>query len=190
MTSVVTMNLSDSDGGMTHLPQAVIERQPDAPTTNLVYSATIVAEEKKIDTSTKQQKEMDSTPISDIMSGNEMMMMGGDHQPMQMQQDPRMAHQQMYAQPPMQIQQVQAQQPQVQAQQKSSNPGNLTDEQMQALFAGVCAVIAFSGPVQDKLSTFVPQFVTDAGNRSTVGIAVTGCIAAAVFYFGKRVVLK
>ena len=175
------MNLSDSDGGMTHIPPAAIERQPEAPTKNLVYSATIATEEKKIDTTSK--KEMDSTPISDIMSGNEMM--GGDHQP-----DPRMVHQQMYAQPMIQQMPQQQQQQQVAQQQKSSNPGNLSDEQMQALFAGVCAIIAFSGPVQDKMSTFVPQFVSESGNRSTVGIVVTGCIAAAVFYFGKRVVLK
>ncbi len=183
------MNLSDSDGGMTSLaptptqPPPKIERQPETPSKNLIYSATIMSEEKKIDTSTKQ--EMDSTPISDIMSGNDMME----------QQDPRM-----FQQYPQQAQvQMQQMMPQQQApaaagaglpQAKSANPGNLTDEQMQALFAGVCAVIAFSGPVQDKLSTFVPQFVTDSGHRSTAGIAVTGLIAAIVFYFGKRVVLK
>lgn len=182
------MNLSDSDGGMTSLvppsaPPQKIERQPDAPSKNLIYSATIMSEEKKIDTSTKQQQEMDSTPISDIMSGNDMME----------QQDPRM-FQQYPQQAQMQMQQQMIpQQPAAAAalpQAKSANPGNLTDEQMQALFAGVCAVIAFSGPVQDKLTTFVPQFVTESGNRSAAGIAVTGLIAAIVFYFGKRVVLK
>lgn len=141
-----------------------------------------MTEEKKIDTNIKQQEIMDSTPISDIMTGNDMM---------QEQQDPRIFQQ--YPQQPLQPQQMQQQmqmQPQQQVAAKTSNPGNLTDEQMQALFAGVCAIIAFSGPVQDKLSNFVPQFVTDAGNRSTAGIAVTGVVAAIVFYFGKRIVLK
>ena len=176
MNTVTTMNLSDSDGGMTSLVPP-----PVAPPKNLIYAATIMSEEKKIDTSIKH--EMDSTPISDIMQGNDML---ADQQP---PQDPRMFQQ--YPQQQMMVPQQQAQQ---QAQQqlpaKSANPGNLTDEQMQALFAGLCAVIAFSGPVQDKLSTFIPQFVTDAGNRSTIGIAATGAVAALVFYFGKRVVLK
>ena len=94
MNTVTTMNLSDSDGGMTSLvPQAKIERQPDAPSKNLIYSATIMNEEKKIDTNIK--KEMDSTPISDIMTGNDIM---------QEQQDPRIfqqypQQQQQYKQP-------------------------------------------------------------------------------------------
>ena len=125
---------------------------------------------------------MDSTPLADIMNGPEVMDGGNMGPP----QDPRM----MAAQPQM-MQAVQAA-PHQQAVQAppSKNPMNLTDEQVQALFVGVCAVLACSRPVQDKLANFVPQFVGENGSRSTVGMVVTAMVAAAIFYFGQRVVLR
>jgi len=72
----------------------------------------------------------------------------------------------------------------------SKNPLNLTDEQMEALLAGIVALLAFSGLAQDKLSSLVPKFMDEAGKRSTVGTLVTALLAAAIFYFGRRFVIR
>jgi len=127
----------------------------------------------------KQQIKMDSTPIADIMQDSPMMMDAQDPraQFMQMPQQSMMA-------PPMM-----APQPKAQAV-ETKNPFNLTDEQMRALIAGVCAVIAFSKPIQDKMSTTIPQFLTEAGSRSTTGLIATGLLAALVFYFAQRFLNK
>lgn len=66
------------------------------------------------------------------------------------------------------------------------NPLGLTDEQFQAAIAGLAAVIAFSKPVQDKLADMIPKFLTEAGNMSTTGMAVTALLAAVVFYFALK----
>jgi membrane-anchored glycerophosphoryl diester phosphodiesterase (GDPDase) len=66
----------------------------------------------------------------------------------------------------------------------------MTDEQYSALIAGVAAVIAFSQPIQNKLSTTIPQFLTEAGTRSTTGLMATGLIAAIVFYLAQRFLNK
>ena len=201
--SVEIMNLNNSESeGMTPLfnvapppppPPGIssgggINGDPRPPPPPLDDEASAPANpvEKKVVNNIKKTK-MDSTPLSDIM-GNEVvdggMMMGGPPQ------DPRMMAAQPMVQPQMMMQQQQ-QQPQQQATAPpSKNPMNLTDEQVQALFVGVCAIIAFSRPVQDKLANFVPQFVGENGNRSTVGIAVTGLVATLAFYFGQRFVIR
>jgi len=66
------------------------------------------------------------------------------------------------------------------------NPFGLTDEQWYAALAGVAAVIAYSKPVQGKLSTMVPKFLGDNGEISMTGMAVTALIAAIVFYFARQ----
>ena len=165
--SATSLNLNESSEGMTFINQ-----KPPAP---VEYSAEMPKEEKNNNNSNNQET-MDSTPLADILPSNEVM----DMSP----QDPRMVQA-----PQAQIapQQVQAS-PQPQTQ--KTNPLNLTDEQMESLFVGICAVIAFSRPVQDKLANFIPQFVGDDGARSTTGLAVTGLVAALVFYFGQRMVLN
>lgn len=70
------------------------------------------------------------------------------------------------------------------------NPGGLTDDQMTALLVAACTAAAISRPVQEKLSTSVPRFLNDMGQRSGVGLAATGIVAAAIFYFGKSYVIK
>ena len=127
---------------------------------------------------------MDSTPLSDIMTSQEVME----------QQQPMMAPPQstMMAQQPMMMapQQQAPAQAQQQAPLPSKNPFNLTDEQMQALVVAVCAAIAFSEPVQAKLGSTIPQFLAESGNRSMVGLLISGLVAAILFYFGQRTVLK
>lgn len=68
----------------------------------------------------------------------------------------------------------------------SKNPFGLTDEQYYAALAGVAAVIAFSKPVQGKLSTMVPKFLGDSGDLSMTGMAVSALIAAVIFYFARQ----
>jgi hypothetical protein len=68
----------------------------------------------------------------------------------------------------------------------SKNPFGLTDEQYYAALAGVAAVIAYSKPVQGKLSTMVPKFLGENGEMSMTGMAVTALIAAVVFYFARQ----
>ena len=168
------MNLNDMNDGMVPLypptssqpqPQPQQQQMPPPPKTY----------EKNIP---KQQTTMDSTPIADIMQDGPGMMDA---------QDPRGQFMQMpMPQPPTMMQ---APQPKAQAE-KSKNPLNLTDEQFRSLIAGVCAVIAFSTPIQNKLSTTIPQFLTEAGSRSTTGLIVTGLIAALIFYFAQRFINK
>ena len=68
----------------------------------------------------------------------------------------------------------------------SKNPFGLTDEQWYAALAGVAAVIAYSKPVQGKLSTMVPKFLGENGEMSLTGMAVTALIAAVIFYFARQ----
>ena len=123
-----------------------------------------------------QQTEMDSTPLNEVMGDNEIM---GASDPRAMQQMPA----QMYAAQQQQQQQVGPAQQQVSV---SSYPMNLTDEQVVAILAGIVAIGSFSRPVQEKLSSVVPQFLADNGTRSTIGLVSTGALAAVAFYFGKR----
>ena len=124
----------------------------------------------------KQQTKMDSTPIADIM------------QDLPDAQDPRAQYmsQSLMPQPPM----VGMAAPPKTQEKSSKNPFNLSDEQMRALVAGVAAVIAFSTPVQGKLSTTIPNFLSEAGSRTTTGLIATGLIAALVFYFAQRFLNK
>lgn len=68
----------------------------------------------------------------------------------------------------------------------SKNPFGLTDEQWYAALAGVSAVIAYSKPIQSKLSTMVPKFLGENGDMSMTGMAVTALIAAIIFYFARQ----
>lgn len=117
---------------------------------------------------------MDSTPISDVMGQPQEML-----EPPMMAMDPRMMQQ---AAP--QVAAPAKEAPAV----KKANPLNLTDEQMQALVVAVCTAIAISKPVQEKLAGTVPKFLNAQGNRSMVGLATTGLVAAIIFYFAKRYV--
>lgn len=69
---------------------------------------------------------------------------------------------------------------------KSKNPFGLTDDQYQAALAGIAAVIAFSKPVQGKLSTMVPKFLSESGDMSVTGMVVTALVAAIVFYLARK----
>ena len=68
----------------------------------------------------------------------------------------------------------------------SKNLFGLTDEQFTAAIAGLAAVIAFSKPVQGKLSSTVPKFLGEGGDLSLTGMVVSALVAAVVFYFAKQ----
>lgn len=137
----------------------------------------------------KEQKTMDSTPISDIMGSPEVMngdpMMNGGPPPQMMNggPPPQMMNGGAPQPPP---QQVVAPAPQPV---KSKNPMNLSDEQMEALIVGVISIIVFSRPVQEKLSDFVPNFSGPDG-RTMTGVVVTGLLAALVYFFARRFIVK
>ena len=126
----------------------------------------------------RQSKEtMDSTPINDIMMEPPMM---GDEPKMQGMMPQMTAPHPQGAYPTVQ----QAQEP------AKKNPLNLTDDQLVALVAGVCAAAAVSKPVQDRLATSIPKFLNEQGGRSMVGLAATGAVAAIVFFFIKDYIVK
>jgi hypothetical protein len=170
-----TLNLSDSGDGMVSIEKPENSYMPEPPVQNK-------QPEKNVN---REHIKMDSTPLSDIMTSQEVMeqqhpmMMAPPQNTMMAQQPMMMAPQQ---QAPAQAQQ--------QAPLPSKNPFNLTDEQMQALVVAVCAAIAFSEPVQAKLGSTIPQFLAESGNRSMVGLLISGLVAAILFYFGQRTVMK
>jgi hypothetical protein len=160
-----TLNLNDmGDSGMVPLAPPV-QKKPSVTFADPVTKPP----EKNI---VKQQ--MDSTPIADVMGPADAMMMD---------QAPMMHQQPMMAQAPAAPAGAQK------AAAATKNPMGMTDEQYQALIAGVCAILAFSNPVQEKLLSAVPQFMVD-GTRSTSGLIATGLIAAIVFYFAQRMLMK
>jgi hypothetical protein len=61
---------------------------------------------------------------------------------------------------------------------------------MEALLVGVCAAIAISKPVQEKLASSVPRFMNDMGGRSAVGLASTGLVAAIAYFIIQRYIFK
>jgi ADP-ribosylglycohydrolase len=158
MSDVRTLNLSDADDGMVPLN--------DKPSTTFVP-------EKNV---SEHKDTMDSTPIADVMGQPQEML-----EPPMMAMDPRMMQQ--AAPPP--IQNVNKEAPPAT---KKANPMNLTDDQMLALIVAACTAAAISKPVQEKLASTVPKFLNAQGNRSLVGLASTGLVAAVIFYFAKRYV--
>ena len=182
---VETMNLGDSGDSMTPLfgfgQQKEQEKQ--VPSTSFVYKpeVDIVPEKKAPEKNNSKSKAMDSTPISDVMMpGEDFLPAAGGGA------DPRF----MMAPQPSYVQQAPSAQQGKQPVGQSKNPMNLTDEQMEALLAGVVAVLAFSGFAQEKLSTLVPKFLDESGKQSTIGMLVTALLVAALFYFGRRFVVK
>jgi hypothetical protein len=54
---------------------------------------------------------------------------------------------------------------------------------MDAVIAGIAAVVAFSKPIQEKVTQFVP-------NQGLPAMLLTALIAAVIFFFGKRFLAK
>ena len=138
------------------------ETTPTGPPTGLLKPEP----EKKIDES---QMADFSSPIEDVLPG-----------PGQLLQDEVQGS--AYARPPPRT--VSNATPP--ASHSSKNPLGLTDDQYAAALGGVAAVVAFSKPVQGKLSTMVPKFLGENGEVSLTGLIVTALIAAILFYFARK----
>lgn len=173
-TNIQSLNLSNDDSGMVPLgpPQVLNEVKP---------------EEKNIPNINKEPVMDAATPLDEVMGL-------GDLSNAPLAQDPRMAA-------PAQQQAASAQMAQAMPQQQapvqssstpmqSKNPLNLTDDQMEALVVGLVAVMAFSKPVQEKLAQTIPQFLNENGGRSNVGIILSGLVAALIYFFGRRFILR
>ena len=165
-TDLRTMNLSDNGDGMVPID--------NNQGTSFVSN---ISPEKNV---SENKQTMDSTSISDIMGQAEEPL-----EPPMMGADPRMAQMHMQA-PMMMAQQQPVAQKTTEKKSESKNPFNLTDDQFQALIVAVCAAAAISKPVQEKLANFVPSFLNDQGNRSAIGLASTGMVAAVAFYIMRR----
>jgi hypothetical protein len=72
----------------------------------------------------------------------------------------------------------------------SANPFGLTDEQFYAALAGLAAIIAYSEPVQGKLSTMIPKFLAESGKHTMTGSVVTALVAALVFFVARKYVFE
>jgi hypothetical protein len=194
MDGVSTMNLSDSGGdSMTPLfpsqpaPEQRLMQKSLQEKPNLVYKPDVDVENAP-EKNNGKSKAMDSTPLSDIMQSEEYQVgpAGGGADPrFMMAPQPSYVQQQMPT--PMGYQNTQGAQKQAA---QSKNPMNLTDEQMEALLAGVVALVVSSGFTQEKLSTLVPKFLDEAGKRSLMGTLVVALLAAVLFYFGRRFVIR
>lgn len=68
-------------------------------------------------------------------------------------------------------------------------PLNLKRHQVEALLAGVAAVLGTSDTVQGKIADMVPQFYNEAGKISATGMAILVLVVAIIFYFGKQFIL-
>jgi len=157
------MNSYDPNGAdsmSTPIEEVATPKQEGPPTGLLKF-----APEKNVDES---QMADFSTPIEEVMQGP-----GG------MIQDEVMG-------PPMPTQGNKKTARKTESKGSSKNPFGMTDEQFTAAIAGLAAVIAFSKPVQGKLSSMVPKFLGDSGDLSLTGMVVSAIVAAIVFYFAKQ----
>ena len=174
MSDIRTMNLNDKDDGMVSL---------DNPSTTFVQEN---LHEKNMSQS-KDTTTMDSTPISELIGGASAV--PDIMAPPMMTVEPRMQSVLATApQMPMHMQMPTEEKKKVEP--KSKNIMNLTDDQLFALIAGVCAAAAVSRPVQEKLASTVPKFLGENGSRSAIGLASTGLVAALIFYITKTYMVK
>lgn len=123
--------------------------------------ATIIQEEKNVDT--PQEMEF-STPISDVI----------DH--------PAMSQVMSQAQEsaPQKVSKVSQKQ----------YPLNLKKDQVEAIIAGLAAVIGFSDIVQNKVIDIVPQALNESGKLNLTGLAIMALIVSLVFYFIRPFFIK
>jgi len=69
-------------------------------------------------------------------------------------------------------------------------PLGLKKNQVEALLAGVAAIIGTSDSVQSKIADMVPQFYGESGKLSVTGMAILVLVVAIIFYFGKQFVMN
>ncbi len=124
--------------------------------------ATVIQEEKNVDT--PQEMEF-STPISDVIDHPAMSQAMAPQQEVVTQKISKMSQKQQY-------------------------PMNLKKEQVEALIAGLAAVVGFSDIIQNKVIDIVPQALNESGKLNLTGLAITALIVSIVFYFLRQFLLK
>ncbi len=124
--------------------------------------ATLIQEEKNVDT--PQEMEF-STPISDVIDHPAMSQAMAPQQEVVTQKISKMSQKQQY-------------------------PMNLKKEQVEALIAGLAAVVGFSDIIQNKVIDIVPQALNESGKLNLTGLAITALIVSIVFYFLRQFLLK
>ena len=178
-----TMNLFDSgeDDMMVpityEVPDPVMGPESRGPPEHEEKPKKIIKEKNK----SKHQKseEMDSTPIADIMMDttpggmiNDGSFMGAAVQPMGAVAKP-------------------AQQAKAPKEKAAKYPFDMSEAQVEALLAGVVGVLGFSRTVQDKLASFVPNFIdANTGGTSMTGMLASALVIAILFYFSRKFLLK
>ncbi len=118
---------------------------------------------KNVDTPQEEEMAEFSTPISELM-----------------QQDPD--PQTVQREPPVVVSPMLKTQG---SQKPAKKKGSLSPEQMDAVIAGIAAVIAFSKPIQEKLVQMVP-----GASQGLTGTLLTALLAAVIFFFGKKFLAK
>lgn len=167
-TEIETMDFSNSDG-MVELPQSDKVSRDDTYETQRELS-------DRNNNIEDNQSEMDlATPLSEVM--------GEPEQPQQ-QQMMMQAPSANAMVPPMAPPQQQQQAP------KPANPGNLSDDQIDAVLVAAVAMLAFSNPVREKLLQYAPQLFNENGARTLAGGITTGLLAGGVFWGVKKYVIK
>ena len=196
MDNIQTMNLMNNseESGMVSIQNSQPPPPPQQPQAAAMPppQPQIEIEPKKVEKNilqdNKRESKMDSTPLDEVMGMNE---------PAQFQspppQDPRVVQPPVQAVPqPQHMPVAPGQQPadSQKAQPEAKNFMNLTTEQIEALMVGFICVLVFSRPLQEKLVQIVPQYLNENGSKSAVGLAVTGLIAAVLFFFGRKFLMK
>ena len=170
--AIETLDFNNSADGMVELPRSDKVSRDDTYETQREISD----RNNNIDDN-QTEEDMDlATPLSEVM--------GDPEPPMQqsmMMQAPSASSMMAPMAPP------QAAQTQAKGQ---ANPGNLTDEQLDAVLVAATAMLAFSNPVREKMLQYTPQLFNDAGARTLAGGIATGILAGGVFYGVKKFVLN
>ena len=168
-TNIETMDFSNSDG-MVELPQSDKVSKDDTYETQRELS-------DRNNNIEDNQSEMDlATPLSEVM--------GEPEQPQQQQMMMQAPSANAMVPPMAPPQQQQQQAP------KPANPGNLSDDQIDAVLVAAVAMLAFSNPVREKLLQYAPQLFNENGARTLAGGITTGLLAGGVFWGVKKYVIK
>jgi hypothetical protein len=193
MTDITTLDFSNNSDGMVSLQDKPTPKGPPAPGVPADSQSNYNNQRENLSENNIDKEQMMelSTPLNEVMEIQpEPPMM--QQQPMMPQQQP--SFQQQFA-PPMMDSSMgggaapQEQQAQPQAA-KAANPGNLTDEQMDAIVVGLVAAVAFSPQLKEKMMDMVPSLFNEAGVRTMGGTVATGLVAAGLFLILKKFLIK
>ena len=97
-----------------------------------------------------------------------------------------LAQRSQYQQPPPQQQQQEEREVLPPPPPEKTYPLGLTKDQFEAITLVVMVALVFYPLIQEKLAIYVPNFMDKDGNRSVLGLVVSGAIVALGFYLARR----